>query len=318
MRLLSLFIVPAIVLTAAYFSRVPTSCSCATHNCDLSTADQQDVVNKPLTMPQEGKLPIAIVVGKDAEVLDFCGPLEVFAFAYNADGVPAFDPFLVAQTTDPVKVGAGMNVVPKYSFSNAPQPKIIVIPAMSNEAATPEMLNWIRSASEKTDVTMSVCNGAFVLAQTGLLDGKTATSHHGSYFRFAGTFPKVKLRRGARFVEDGNLASAGGVSSGIDLALRVVQRYLGNQSAKDIADGIEYQGQGWLYPDSNQAYTKFAETNEEHPICPLCQMEGLKSLKSAYAGKNYYFCHESEKEFFDKHLEVVDRFLKEDANNDAR
>jgi transcriptional regulator GlxA family with amidase domain/YHS domain-containing protein len=265
-------------------------------------------------MPKEGKLPIAIVVGKNAEVLDFCGPLEVFAFAYTSEGVPAFDPFLVAQTTDPVTVGAGMNVVPKYSFSNAPQPKIIVIPAMSNEAATPEMLNWIRRASEKTDVTMSVCNGAFVLAQTGLLDGRTTTSHHGGYFRFAGTFPKVKLKRGARFVEDGNLASAGGVSSGIDLALRVVQRYLGNQAAKDIADGIEYQGQGWLHPDSNQVYAKFAETNEELPICPLCQMQGLKSLKSTYAGKNYYFCHESEKEFFDKHLEVVDRFLKEDAS----
>lgn len=313
MRLIVLPVLAAIAIVANFQSNF----TYAVQTTQQAAVSEREPVDKPLLMPKEGKLPVAIVVGEDAEVLDFCGPLEVFAFAYTQDGVPAFEPYLVAQSTDPVKVGGGMKVLPQYSFANAPQPKIIVIPAMNDQATTAEMLEWIRRATAKTDVTMSVCNGAFILAKTGLLDGKHATSHHGGYFRFAGTFPAVKLKRGARYVEDGNLASAGGVSSGIDLALRVVQRYLGTESAMEIAKGIEYHGKGWQNPDSNEVFAKFAETNEQHPICPLCQMEGLKSLKTTHAGKNYYFCHESEKEFFDKHLHVVDRFLKEDADSKA-
>ena len=266
-----------------------------------------------LPVPPDGRIPVAIVIGNDAEVLDFCGPLEVFAQAYTKDGKPLFAPFIVAATREPVTVGGGMKVVPDYTFKSAPVPKIIVIPAMDRDAATPEMIDWIRKASNSTDVTMSVCNGAFVLAKTGLLSGKRATAHHGGYFRFAGMFPDVKLKRGARFVEDGNIASAGGVSSGIDLALRVVERYVGREIATNVANGIEYQGKGWLNPDSNEAYATMPVLDENHPLCPLCLMEGDRSIKSDYKGKTYFFCMPSEKEFFEKHLDVFERFLAEDA-----
>lgn len=286
----------------------------ANPNRDTSSeSPSEGTIDGSLKLPKSGKLPVAIVVGRNAEVLDFSGPLEVFAFAYTAEGQPAFEPYLVAETMEPVTVGGGMKVVPQYSFADAPQPKIIVIPAMSDQAVSDQMLEWIRKAAPNTDVTMTVCNGAFVLAKTGLLNGQPATCHHGGYFRFAGQYPEIKLQRGSRFVETGNLASAGGVSSGIDLALHIVRRYLGKSAAAQIADGIEYQGDGWLDPNSNQAYAKFTETDEAHPICPLCQMEGDKSLKSTHKGKNYYFCHPSEKQFFDSHVEVVDRFLSEDA-----
>lgn len=266
-----------------------------------------------LPVPPEGKIPVAVVVGKDAEVLDFCGPLEVFAFAFTKDGKPLFVPYIVAATLDPVTVGGGMKVVPDHTFKTAPAPKIIVIPAMEKDAATPEMIAWITSASKSTDVTMSVCNGAFVLAKTGLLSGKRATAHHGGYFRFAGMYPDIRLKRGARFVEDGNIASAGGVSSGIDLSLRVVERYLGREAAREITNGIEYQGQGWLNPDSNEAYATMPVLDEAHPICPLCFMEGDRSIKTNYKGKTYYFCAEGEKKFFEKHPGVFERFLAEDA-----
>ena len=160
---------------------------------------------------------------------------------------------------------------------------------------------------------MSVCNGAFVLAKTGLLSGKHATAHHGGYFRFAGTFPDVRLKRGARFVEDGKFASAGGVASGIDLALWVVERYVGRDIATQVADGMEYQGKGWLNPNSNEVYATMPEFNETHPVCPLCFMDGDRSIKTTYKGKTYYFCAPGEKDFFDKHLDVFDRFLAEDA-----
>lgn len=280
---------------------------------DVTTSTRQSV-DHSLRLPEEGPAPVAIVVGQDAEVLDFCGPLEVFAFTYKPNGEPAFAPFLIAQSKDPVHVGGNLKVVPDHSFASAPQPKVIVVPAMNMDAVTQEMKDWIRKASERSDVTMSVCNGAFVLAKTGLLDGKQATAHHGGYFRFAGEFPAVKLKRGARFVEDGRFASAGDVSSGIDLALRVVQRYLGRETASQIADGIEYQGNGWLNPDSNQRYAKFAEPDEDHPVCPLCQMRCDRSISTVYNGKTYYFCHESEKKYFDEHLNVLERFIAEDRD----
>ncbi len=266
-----------------------------------------------LAAPAGGKIPVAIVIGKGAEVLDFTGPLEVFAQTYTQDGKPLFAPYMVAATLEAVRVGGGMNVVPDHTFKTAPPPKIIVIPAMAGDAATPEMIDWIRNASKSTDVTMSVCNGAFVLAKTGLLSGKRAAAHHGGYFRFAAMYPDVRLKRGARFVEDGNIASAGGVSSGIDLALRVVERYVGRDGAGQVADRIEYQGQGWLNPDSNEAYAKMPVLDENHPVCPLCLMDGDRSIKTSYKGKTYYFCSEVEKAFFDKHLDEFERFLAEDA-----
>ena len=268
---------------------------------------------RALAVPAGGKIPVAIVIGQGAEVLDFTGPLEVFAQAYTEDGHPLFAPYTVAVSKDPVTVGGGLKIAPDHTLKTAPAPKLIVIPAMAREAATPEMTDWIRTASKSTDVTMSVCNGAFVLAKTGLLSGKSATAHHGGYFRFAGMFPDVKLKRGARFVEDGNLASAGGVSSGIDLALRVVERYAGRETAEQLADRIEYQGKGWRNPDSNEAFAALPELTGPRPLCPLCLMDGDRSIKSEYKGKTYFFCMPSEKEFFEKHRDVLDRFLAEDA-----
>ena len=96
---------------------------------------------------------------------------------------------------------------------------------------------------------MSVCTGAFVLAEAGLLAGKKATTHHDFHDRFAAQYPSVALERGLRFVESGrNLATAGGLTSGIDLALRVVERYFGRETARRTAEYMEYQGKGWLPP----------------------------------------------------------------------
>ena len=243
-----------------------------------------------LPVPPEGKIAVAFVIGQDAEVLDSCGPFEVFSGAYTQEGKPIFAPYLVAATLDPVTVGGGMKVVPDHTFQSAPRPRVIVIPAMSPSAATPEMIQWIREASKSTDVTMSVCNGSFVLAKTGLLSGKQATAHHGGYFRFAGMFPDVQLKRGARFVEAGNLATSGGISAGIDLALRVVERYAGRELADQVADGMEYQGKGWLDPNSNAEYAALPNFDETKPVCPLCLMKVDHSLRTEHKGKIYYFC----------------------------
>src|SRR5438045_5599981 len=198
--------------------------------------------------------------------------------------------YTVAEAKKPIQTSGGMQIIPDYTIQNAPPPKVIVIPAQSAPSAA--VLDWIRKSSKTTDVTMSVCTGAFVLAKTGLLNGKSATTYHGAFGRFATQFPDVQLKRGSRFVENGNLATAGGLSSGIDLALRVVERYYGREVAQKTAYNMEYQGQGWMNADSNKAYAVMPVSTAEHPVCAVCGMDVDPKLaaKSVYKGTTYYFC----------------------------
>ena len=122
-------------------------------------------------------------------------------------------------------------------------------------------------------------------------------------------FPDIRVQRGARFVEAGNLASAGGLSSGIDLALHVVERYFGREVARSTAYQMEYQGQGWTDPDSNQVYAAARTSTDAHPLCAVCDMDvdTKTAPKSVYQGKAYYFCSTEHKEAFDA---TPLRFLK--------
>src|SRR6184192_4292884 len=242
---------------------------------------------------------VAFVISEGAVVIDFCGPWEVFRDVMLPSGDHPFRLYTISDKTAPITAGGGMKIVPDYTFANAPAPKAIVIPAQSEPSKA--MLDWIRQSTKNTDVTMSVCTGAFVLARTGLLDGKSATTFHAAFNTFAMEFPKIQLKRGARFVENGNLATAGGLSSGIDLALRVVERYYGREVATQTAYTMEYQGQGWMDPDSNQVYAVAPVSTAEHPVCPVCGMDvnPVTSPKSVFKGKTYYFCSEDDKKVFD-------------------
>jgi len=261
--------------------------------------NQKAVTTNPLKPPVKGDIPIAFVISEGAVVIDFCGPWEVFRDVMVSGGDHPFRLYTVSDKTDPIHAGGGMKIVPDYTFANAPAPRVIVIPAQSEPSEA--MLKWIRESTKNTDVTMSVCTGAFVLAKTGLLSGKSATTFHMAFGNFAMQFPDIKLKRGARFVEDGNLASAGGLSSGIDLALRVVERYYGRDVAQKTAYNMEYQGQGWMNADSNQVYAAAPVSTAEHPLCPVCGMDvdPKTDPKSVYKGKTYYFCSDDDKKTFD-------------------
>jgi putative intracellular protease/amidase/YHS domain-containing protein len=253
-----------------------------------------------LEPPAHGPIPVAFLISKGAVVIDFCGPWEVFENV-DIDGSeePAFRLYTVAESAAPVTVSGGMQIVPNFTFASAPQPKIIVIPAQDGDS--PAALEWIRQASRDTDLTMSVCTGAFLLAKTGLLDGKAATTHHSAYGMLAMQYPSIRVVRGARFVEAGNLASSGGLTSGIDLSLRVVERYFGRALATRTADDLEYQGQGWLNAASNEAYRRRRVSTAGHPRCPVCEMEvdPKSAPRSTYQGRTYYFCMASHKSAFD-------------------
>src|SRR6058998_809619 len=253
-----------------------------------------------LRPPDKGQIPVAFLISDGAVVIDFCGPWEVFqdVMIPSSQEMP-FRLYTVAETKKPIRTSGGMQIVPDYTIQNAPPPKVIVIPAQSEPSAA--VLEWIRNASKTTDVTMSVCTGAFVLAKTGLLNGKSATTYHGAFGAFATQFPEIQLKRGARFVENGNLATAGGLSSGIDLALRVVERYYGREVARKTAYDMEYQGEGWMNPDSNQTYATLPISTAEHPLCPVCGMDvdPKTAPTSVFKGTTYYFCSDDDKKMFD-------------------
>ena len=264
-----------------------------------SVARAETATTNPLKPPAKGDIPVAFLISDGAVIIDFCGPWEVFRDVMVSGGDHPFRLYTVSEKAAPIQAGGGMKIVPDYTLANAPAPKVIVIPAQSEPSAA--MLEWIRKSSKTTDVTMSVCTGAFVLAKTGLLSGKSATTFHAAFNSFAMEFPDIKLKRGARFVEDGNLASAGGLSSGLDLALRVVERYYGRDVAQKTAYNMEYQGQGWMNADSNQVYAAAPVSTAEHPLCPVCGMDvdPKTDPKSVYKGKTYYFCSDDDKRTFD-------------------
>jgi transcriptional regulator GlxA family with amidase domain len=194
-----------------------------------------------LTPPGSGDIPVAFAVSEGTTVIDFAGPWEVFQ---DLDNPVPFRLFTVSESTSPVTGSGGLKIVPDYTFEAAPQPKVIVVPAQRGSKA---LHAWLRKASEKADLTMSVCTGAFQLARAGLLSGKPATTHHDFLDEFAKAFPDIQVRRGLRFVESApHLATAGGLTSGIDLALRVVERYFGRAAAERTAFYMEYQSKSWI------------------------------------------------------------------------
>jgi transcriptional regulator GlxA family with amidase domain len=214
-----------------------------TNGFAMSTSDNK------LKPPAKGKIPVAFTISSGVTVIDFAGPWEVFQDVMvtergsDHDDQMPFQLFTVSETTAPLTGSGGLKLVPDYTFDNAPQPKVVVVPAQRGSQA---LHAWLRKMSTSTDVIMSVCTGAFQLGKAGLLAGKSATTHHDFFERFAKAFPEVTLKRGLRFVEDGRISTAGGLTSGIDLALRVVDRYFGRAVAQQTATYMEYQSKGWI------------------------------------------------------------------------
>ena len=197
-----------------------------------------------LQPPANGSIPVALLISAGLNVIDFSGPWGVFeSVSVPGASEPPFRLFTVAESADVVVSGSGLKLVPHYTFANVPEVKVVVIPAQQGSDG---MRDWLRKIVDNADVTMSVCTGAFQLAKAGLLSGKAATTHHEFLDKLARDFPEIDVKRGVRFVEGDKISTAGGLTSGTDLALRVVERYFGRGIAASTAAYMEYQGQGWM------------------------------------------------------------------------
>lgn len=217
----------------------------------LSDALTADAAASPL--PPAPRVKVAFVLTEGATVIDFTGPWEVFdnvmldGYGDDMEGGMPFVLYTVGASTAPIHTSGrghpGMTIVPDYSFKDAPTPDLVVVGA---QRGGPGLEDWLRKVHGLHAVVMSVCTGAFLVAQAGLFDGGEATTHHAFYGDFAKKFPQVKLVRSVRYAQASPAVfSAGGLSSGIDLALHIVAQYYGDSVAQKTADFMEYQGTGW-------------------------------------------------------------------------
>jgi transcriptional regulator GlxA family with amidase domain len=188
---------------------------------------------------------IAILIFDEVEVLDFCGPFEVFSVANRYVSAPAFNVVTVAEKTGPILTRGGLSVNPHSRIADLSGPEIVLVPGgqgTRQEMHNPALIEWIRQASQKAELVLSVCTGALLLAKAGLLDGLEATTHHSAIDLLRKTAPKTTCRTGQRFVDNGRVICSAGIAAGIDMSLHVVGRLLGQEVAEKTAEQMEYPG----------------------------------------------------------------------------
>jgi transcriptional regulator GlxA family with amidase domain len=195
-----------------------------------------------------GQMTIGILIFDEVEVLDFCGPFEVFASATAAGESPRderrlFRVLTIAEENRIVRARGGLLIQPHHTISDHPPLDILVVPGgfgTRRELSNPVVLDWIAAQDRQTRLTTSVCTGAFLLAANGLLDGKRATTHWASIEWLREHFPAIDVRANERVVDEGHIITSAGVSAGIDMALHVVARLHGQEVAAETARGMEY------------------------------------------------------------------------------
>lgn len=193
-------------------------------------------------------LTVGILIFDAVEILDFCGPYEVFSTAarVHARMHPAptlFRCFLIADQMRPVRTRGGMKVLPDCVLIPSADIDVLIVPGgdISDVVGQPQVIAWIRAQAQDTTVTASVCTGAFLLAKAGLLDGLNATTHREDQDELRASFPVVNVRRNVPWIDCGKVVTSGGISAGIDMSLHLVERLAGAQLAHATAKQMEYR-----------------------------------------------------------------------------
>jgi len=198
---------------------------------------------------------VGSLIFPDVEVLDFCGPYEVFSATRlneerRREESSPFEVLLIAQRAEPVVATGGLRVIPHVTLETCPPLDILVVPGgwgTRKEISNQRLLTWISERAKQVETLTSVCTGAMLLGQVGLLDGRRATTHWRSLDRMRQSFPAVIVEEKLHVVEDGHVLTSAGISAGIDMALRVVARYFGDAVGRATARHMEYP-----FPDDNR------------------------------------------------------------------
>ncbi|MEW6350298.1 MAG: DJ-1/PfpI family protein [Thermodesulfobacteriota bacterium] len=198
---------------------------------------------------------VGILIFNDVEVLDFCGPFEVFSTTRvdeekRREEPSPFNVFLVAQTGEPVTASGGLRVLPDCALDECPSLDVLVVPGgwgTRTEMHNEPLLKWIAERSRQVALLTSVCTGALLLGHAGLLERKRATTHWRALDWMQELFPTTVVEKKLHVVEDGNLITSAGIAAGIDMALKVVSRYFGEALARATAQHMEYP-----FPETNE------------------------------------------------------------------
>lgn len=273
--------------------------------------------NKPMN--------VAIFLYEGVELLDFAGPYEVFG---NTGGFNVYTVSYLPEVS--VFPQNKIKLKPDFQLADCPKPDILIFPGATPQGVmrvynNEEVMAWIKATNDQTQLTMSVCTGAYFLSKIGVLDGKSATTHHGAVDYLQQYTPKAKVLKKTRFVEDGKIITTAGVSAGLDGALHIVEKLKGLEVAKQVASLMEYDhwksGMGVVIGVTNQqpsdkkakssvkkSNTKVTKNEEvirdffAEETDPVCKMHISKDTKhlSEYKGKKVGFCSVVCKEMFDK------------------
>jgi transcriptional regulator GlxA family with amidase domain len=197
---------------------------------------------------------IGILVFDDVEVLDFCGPFEVFSVtrldeARRREEPSPFEVLLVAERPGVIVASGGLKVTPDVTLADCPPLDVLLVPGgwgTRREITNPVLLAWLGERGRQVPLLASVCTGAMLLGHAGLLDGLRATTHWRSLDWMRDALPRVTVERDRHVVEDGRVLTSAGISAGIDLALRVVARFHGEPIARATARHMEYP-----YPETD-------------------------------------------------------------------
>lgn len=216
---------------------------------------------------KKSQLRVAVLLFDGAEIIDYAGPFEVL-------GQVGAKVFTVAPGTEPIHSVFGLAVKPDFDLEHAPPSDVLIVPGggIGKFSGDPKAIEWVRQRAASSKYVLSVCNGAFILAQAGLLDGLSATTTASNLDRLGETWPKIHVVRDKRFTDNGKIITSAGLSAGIDGALHLVERIYGRQRADETARDIEYHWQ----PESN--WTRAALADAMLPDVQLPEGASWKKL----------------------------------------
>ncbi len=189
---------------------------------------------------------VAILIFDDVEVLDFAGPFEVFNVTGEVLEPPPFRVYTIAETAKAIQARGRLSINPHYTIHTCPPPDILLIPGgigtrrlLHNQL----ILDWIKAQAGRVEYLLSVCTGALVLGQAGLLDGLGVTTHHTTFDLLRQIAPLARVHEDRRYVDNGRIITSAGISAGIDMALYVVKKLLGEAGQQAALVEMEYRWQ---------------------------------------------------------------------------
>lgn len=190
---------------------------------------------------------VGIYLYDQAEVLDFSGPYEVFSTASRlCPDSQAFNVFLVGETGETIKARGGFSINPDFGFYNHPSIDVLIVVGgvHTQEMKKTEVLEWIKQRAKSIDLVASVCTGAFLLAEAGVITRQRVTTHWDDIPDLKEGYPELTVLENRRWVDEGSVVTSGGITAGIDMSLHLVSRLHSQELAEKTARQMEFEWRG--------------------------------------------------------------------------